>query len=106
MTEREILDKYINLDNSCLMDMEKIEVRDILYEYKDTFSLRDEIGTCPTIEGEMDVVDKTPFFIRLYHAKEEDKNSLDKEMKRLCYLCILKEGFSAYSSIVIFSVGR
>ena len=30
--------------------------------------------------------------------KEEDKNILDKEMKRLCYLGILKEGFSAYSS--------
>ena len=30
--------------------------------------------------------------------KEGDKNILDKEMKRLCYLGILKEGFSAYSS--------
>ena len=30
--------------------------------------------------------------------REEDKRILDKEMKRLCYLGILKEGFSAYSS--------
>ena len=44
MTEREILEKYINVDNSCLMDTEMKEVRNILYEYKDTFSLRDEIG--------------------------------------------------------------
>ena len=29
---------------------------------------------------------------------EEDKRILDKEMKRLCYLGILKEVFSAYSS--------
>ena len=28
---------------------------------------------------------------------------LDKEMKRLCYLGILKEGFSAYSSWVMIS---
>ena len=73
----------------------------MLYRYKETFSLRDEIGTCPNIEVEIDITDKTPFFIRLYHAKEDDKAVLDKEMKRLCYLGILKEGFSAYSSPVM-----
>ena len=44
---------------------------------------------------------KSPFCIRLYHVKEEDKNLIDKEMKNLCYLGILKEGFSAYSSPVM-----
>ena len=43
------------------------------------------------------MTDKSPFFIRPFHAREEDKAILDKEMKRLCYLGILKEGFSAYS---------
>ena len=38
---------------------------------------------------------------KAFHAKEEDKAILDKEMKRLCYLGILKEGFSAYSSPVM-----
>ena len=38
MTDKEILDRYINLDNSCLTDKEKIEVRDLLYEYKVAFS--------------------------------------------------------------------
>ena len=33
--------------------------------------------------------------------KEEDKAVLDKEMRRLCYLGILKEDFSAYSSPVM-----
>ena len=33
--------------------------------------------------------------------KEEDKRILDKEMKILCYLGILKEGFSAYSMPVM-----
>ena len=68
---------------------------------KDAFSLRDEIGTCPNIEIDIDIADKTPFFIRPYHVKEEDKRILDKEMKRLCYLGILKEGFSAYSCPVM-----
>ena len=92
MTDRKILNKYINLDNSCLTDTEK-EMRDMLYEYKDAFSLRDEIGTCPNIEVKIDIMDKNPFFIRPYHVKEEDKNTLDKEMKRLHCLGILKESF-------------
>ena len=101
MTDREILDKYINLDNSCLTKAEKEQVRDLLYQYKDAFSLRDEIGLCPNIEIEIDVTDKSPFFIRPFHANEDDKMILDKEMKQLCYLGILKEGFSAYSSPVM-----
>ena len=48
---------------------------DMLYEFKEAFSLRDEIGTCLNIEVEIDVTDKSPFLIRLYHVKEEDKNS-------------------------------
>ena len=100
MTDKEILEKYINLDNSCLTKAEKKEVRELIYKYKDAFSLRDEIGTCPNIEVEIDVTDKFPFFIRPFHAKEEDRNILDRKMKRLCYLGILKKGFSAYSSPV------
>ena len=96
MTYREILDKYIDLDNSCLTESEKTEVKDMIYKYKDAFSLRDEIGTCPNIEINIDITGKTPFFIRPYHVREEDKRILDKEMKRLCYFGILKEGFSAY----------
>ena len=69
-------------------------------KYKDAFSLRDEIGTCPNIEIDIDVTDKTPFFSRPYHVKEE-KKILDKEMKRLYYLGILKEGFSAYLGLVM-----
>ena len=75
MMDREILDKYINLDNSCLTKAKKKEVRDLIYKYKDAFSLRDEIGMYPNIEVEIDVIDKSPFFIRPFHAKEEDKTS-------------------------------
>ena len=81
MMDRENLDKYINLDNSCLTEVEKTQVRDLLYKYKDAFSLRDEIGLCPNIEIEINVTDKCPFFIRPFHANEEDKMILDKEMK-------------------------
>ena len=82
MTDQEILDKYIDLESSCLTKEEKKEVMEMLYKYKEAFSLRDEIGTYSNIEVEIDVTDKSPFFIRPYHAKEEDKALIDKEMKR------------------------
>ena len=84
-----------------MTDAEKAEVRDMIYKYKDAFSLRDEIGMFLNIEIDIDVMDKTPFYIRPYHVREEDKKILDKEMKRLCYLGILKDGFSASSSPVM-----
>ena len=81
MMDREILDKYVNLDNLCLTKIEKMQVRDLLYKHKDAFSLRDEIGLYPNIEIEIDVTDKSPFFIRPFHANKEDKVILDKEIK-------------------------
>ena len=101
MMDREILEKYIDLGTSYLNKEEKLKVMDMLYKYKEAFSLRDEIGTCPNIEVEIEVTDKSPFFIRPYHVREEDKVVIDKEMKRLCYMGILKEGFWAYSSPVM-----
>ena len=53
----------------------------MLYEYKDVFSLRDEIGTCPNIEVNIEVMDNLPFFIHPYYVKEEDRAVLDKEMR-------------------------
>ena len=66
MTDREILEMYIDLEKSCLTDKEEKEVMDMLY--KEAFSLRDEIGTCPNIEVEINVKDKSAFFIRSYHV--------------------------------------
>ena len=60
MTDREILEileKHINLDDSCLTESEKTQVRVTheIYENREAFSLRDEIGTCPNIEIDIDV---------------------------------------------------
>ena len=54
MSDREILDKCVYLDKSCLSDSEKKQVMDMLHKYKEAFSLRDEIGTCPNIEVEIE----------------------------------------------------
>ena len=81
MTDREILEKHFNLDDSYLSKEEKTNVMDMLFKYKEAFSLRDEIGTFPNIEVEIDVTDKFTFFIRPYHIREEDKALIDKKMK-------------------------
>ena len=101
MMDKEILDKYIDLKESCLDEIEREQVIAKMYDYKDVFSLRDEIETCPNIEVNIEVTDNSQFFIRPYHMKKEDRAVLEKEMRRLCYLGILKEGISAYSSSVM-----
>ena len=96
VSDKQILEKYVDLEKSCLLDSEKKQVMDMLYKYKDTFRLRAEIGICPNIEVEIDVTDKSPFFIKPYHVNEEDKNILDKEMKRLLLRYIKRRFFSIF----------
>ena len=64
MTDGEMLDKYIDLEKSCLKEKEKKEVMQMLYKCKEALSLRDDICTYPNIEVEIVVMDKSPFFIR------------------------------------------
>ena len=90
MTDREILEKYVDLKNLCLNKEEKVKVMNMLFKYKEAFSLRNEIGTYPNTKVEIEVADKSPFFIRPYHMRKKDKAIMDKEMKRLCYLGILR----------------
>ena len=66
ISDEEILEKYVDLGKACLSESEKRKVRDMLYKCKDTSSLRDEIGTCPNIEVENDITDKSPFFNKPY----------------------------------------
>ena len=61
MPDREILEKYVDLEKSCLTDKEKNQVMDMLY--KVTFSLKDDIGTCPNMKTEINMTDKSPFLL-------------------------------------------
>ena len=81
ITDQEILNKYIDLEKSCLREKEKKQVMEMLYKSKEAFNLRDEIGTCPNIEVEIGITDKSLFSIRPYHVKEEDKALIDRKMK-------------------------
>ena len=65
------------------------------------FSLRDEIGTCPFIEVHLKLKDETPFFVRPYPMREEQKKVIQKEMDRLEHLGIIHKGLTGYSSPVV-----
>ena len=75
---------------------------EMLYKYKDVFSFKRQNWYVYKHGGKYkksQIIHH--FFIWPYHVKEEDRAVLDKEMRQLCYLGILKEGFSAYSSPVM-----
>ena len=93
MTDRQIIVNTINLSQSCLSKEEQEVVYKLLVKYREAFSLRDEIGTCSNIEVDFQVIDKSPFFIRAFHFKKEDKSMIDKEMQRVVHLGILKKRY-------------
>ena len=64
MPNKEILDRYIDLSNSDLEPQESNALMNIIKSHKEAFSLRDEIGKCPNIKIDIDVVDDSPFFVR------------------------------------------
>ena len=101
MTDEEILTKYIDLSQSILSDTEKEELMEIIFKYKTAFSLRDEIGECPNIKIDIDVIDDSPFFVRPFPISEEDKPIMDKQMQRLVSLKILSKNTTSHTSPVM-----
>ena len=94
MTDAQILRLKLNLDDS-LLDEIKTD------DFHDVFSLRDEIGTCLFMEVQLNLTDETPFFIRPYPMREEQKKVIQKEMDRLEHLGIIQKGLTSYSSLVV-----
>ena len=101
MTDKEILQMKLNLKDSVLDEKGKEEFLGKVKQFTDVFSLRDEIGTCPFIEVHLKVKDETPFFVRLYPMREEQKKVIQKEMDRLEHLGIIHKGLTGYSSPVV-----
>ena len=91
----------LNLKDSVLDEKEKEEFLEKVEQFTDVFSLRDEIGTCPFIEVHLKLKDETPFFVRPYPMREEQKKVIQKEMDRLKHLGIICKGLTSYSSLVV-----
>ena len=101
MTDRECLEKFVDLSDSDITETEKRNLYKLLHKYKEAFSLRDEIGLCQSMEVELELKDESPFFIRPFPIKESDKGIVDKEMRKGCLLGILKKGRTSSSSLII-----
>ena len=101
LTDEQIIRKFVDLTDSDLTSKEKEKLYKVMIKYKKAFSLRDEIGTCPHMEVELELTDKTPFFIRPFPIKEAEKDIVDREMRKGCLLGILKKGMSSYSSPIM-----
>ena len=101
MTDEEILDNYIDLSKSSLTDKEKEALMSVIKTHKKAFSLRDEIGNCPNIKIDIDVIDESPFFVRPFPISEDDKPIMDWQMQRLVSLGILTRNTTSHTSPVM-----
>ena len=101
MTDEEILDNYIDLSKSSLTDKKKEALMSVIKTHKKAFSLRDEIGNCPNIKIDIDVIDESPFFVRPFPLSEDDKPIMDWQMQRLVSLGILTRNTTSHTSPVM-----
>ena len=101
LTDQQIIERYVNLADADLTAKEKRTLLKVIMKYKNAFSLRDEIGTCPNMEVELELKDTKPFFIRPFPIKEGEKDLIDKEMRKGCLLGILTKGMTSYSSPIM-----
>ena len=89
LTDRQILEDKIKLQDSILTSEEKTKFLDTLETKHEAFSLQDEIGTCPYFEVWLQLQDETPFFVQPYPIREEQKHIVQREMDRLEKLGII-----------------
>ena len=91
----------LNLKDSILDKRQRVEFLAKVEQFTYVFSLRDEIGTCPFIEVHLKLRDETPFFVRPYLMREEQKKVIQKEMDRLEHLGIIRKRLTSYGSPVV-----
>ena len=88
MTDKEILRMKLNLKDLILDQKQKEPFLTKVEQFTDVFSLRDKIGTCPFVEIHLKLKDETPFFVRPYPMRDEQKKVIKKEMDRLKHLAL------------------
>ena len=101
MTDKEILKSTIDLFEALSTEKQKQFLYKILSKYRKVFSLRDKIGLCPNMKVKLKLNDKISFYIKPFPIKEEEKITVDKEMRKGCLLGNLRKGWSSYSSPIM-----
>ena len=61
-TDNQILYEKIDLSESYLTSKEKAKLMKLILRYREAFSLRDEIGACPNLTADIQVIDESSFF--------------------------------------------
>ena len=73
LTDQQIIERYVNLTESDLTAREKRTLIKVIMNYRKAFSLRDEIGTCPHMEVELELNDANHFLSDLSQLKKVRK---------------------------------
>ena len=68
-TDNQILYEKIDLSELDLTSKEKTKLKKLIVRYRDAFSLRDEIGACPNLTADIQVIDESSFFVRPFCIK-------------------------------------
>ena len=89
MTDEEIIQQKIPLQQSNLNDAEKQKLIEIILDNKEAFGICNKIGTCPYFEVKLELRDDKPFFVQPYNVREDHKPIIQKEMDRLERLGII-----------------
>ena len=80
-TDNQILYEKIDLSELYLTSKEKAKLMKFILRYRDAFSLRDEIGACPNLTADIQVIDELSFFVRPFPLSEPDKEFMDEQME-------------------------
>ena len=100
MTDVEILNQDVKLDDCVLSFKDKAKLQDLLVHYKEAFSLHSEIGnTDLTVDFELN--DDSSFYIRPFTVSQAEKPIIDKELSKLEKMGVIRQGTSQYSSPVM-----
>ena len=67
--DTQTIENIIALSKSCVFKDESEEVYNLLVKYREASSLRDEISTCPNIDVDLLVIDKSSFFMTLSYQR-------------------------------------
>ena len=86
MTHRKNIENAIALNQPCLLKEGQEDDYNLLVKYREAFSFKDEIGTCPNTEIDLKITEN----------QRRNKPTIDKEMQRLVHLGILKQDVSIY----------
>ncbi len=98
MTDEEIIRKHINLKESNLHSSEQEDVVDMIYEYREAFSLYSEISSCPNFEAEISLTNDEPFYIRPYRLSGDDREIVTRELEKLGKI----RNFGSWTSVLHF----